>query len=127
MAVRIDKYIWCVRLAKTRSQASELVAKGKIKLNKTNVKPSKEINIGDVLSISKNSAVFEYKILANLDKRVGAKLVGEYLRDITPSTEIEKSKLYKQAQAQYRNNGTGKPTSKDRRDLDSFFSWQDEE
>ena len=126
MPLRIDKYIWCVRLAKTRSQASELVAKGKIKLNKINVKPSKEIKVGDVLSLSKNAAVFEYKIIVGIEKRVGAKLVGDYLLDITSPEELEKSKLYQQQQAQYRNNGTGKPTSRDRRDLESFFSWQEE-
>ncbi len=125
MPVRIDKYIWCVRLAKTRSQASELVSKGKIKLNIITVKPSKEVKVGDILSYSKNSAVFQYKILALLEKRIGAQLVGNYLKDITPIEEVEKSKLYQQAQAQYRDNGTGKPSSKDRRDLESFFSSQD--
>ncbi len=127
MAVRIDKYIWSVRLAKTRSQASELVSKGKIRLNKIAVKPSKEVKVGDILSYSKNSAIFQYKILALLEKRIGAPLVGNYLKDITPAEEVEKSKLYQQAQAQYRDNGTGKPTSKDRRDLESFFSWQEED
>ena len=127
MSVRIDKYVWCVRLAKTRSQASEQVSKGKIKLNKSNTKSAKEVKIGDILSISKNSAVFEYKVLALLDHRVGAKLVADYLIDVTLPEEIEKFKLYNQAQAQYRDNGSGKPTTKDRRDLESFFAWQEEE
>ncbi len=127
MSVRIDKYVWCVRLAKTRSQASEQVSKGKIKLNKSNTKSAKEVKIGDILSISKNSAVFEYKILALLDHRVGAKLVADYLIDVTLPEEIEKFKLYNQAQAQYRDNGSGKPTTKDRRDLESFFAWQEED
>jgi ribosome-associated heat shock protein Hsp15 len=127
MSVRIDKYVWCVRLAKTRSQASEQVSKGKIKLNKSNTKSAKEVKIGDILSISKNSAVFEYKILALLEHRVGAKLVADYLIDVTLPEEIEKFKLYNQAQSQYRDNGSGKPTTKDRRDLESFFAWQEEE
>jgi ribosome-associated heat shock protein Hsp15 len=127
MSLRIDKYIWCVRLAKTRSQASELVSKGKIKLNKVSVKAAKEVKVGDVISISKHSALFEYKIKALVENRVGAKLVADYLVDITANEEIEKSKLYQQAQSQYRNNGSGKPTSKERRDLESFFSWQEEE
>ncbi|MFZ9847948.1 MAG: RNA-binding S4 domain-containing protein [Flavobacteriales bacterium] len=126
MSVRLDKYIWCVRLAKTRSQASELVSKGKIKLNKVSVKAAKEVKVGDVISISKNSALFEYQIKALIENRVGAKLVCNYLIDITSLEELEKSKLYQEAQAQYRNNGTGKPTSKERRDLESFFSWQQE-
>ena len=127
MSLRIDKYIWCVRLAKTRSQASELVSKGKIKLNKVSVKAAKEVKVGDVISISKNSALFEYRIKVLLENRIGAKLVGDYLIDITSLEELGKSKLYQQAQSQYRNNGTGKPTSKERRDLESFFSWQEEE
>jgi ribosome-associated heat shock protein Hsp15 len=127
MSVRIDKYVWCVRLAKTRSQASEQVSKGKIKLNKSNTKSAKEVKIGDILSISKNAAVFEYKILALLEHRVGAKLVADYLIDVTLPEEIEKFKLYNQAQAQYRDNGSGKPTTKDRRDLESFFAWQEED
>lgn len=126
MSLRIDKYIWCVRLAKTRSQASELVAKAKIKLNTLSVKASKEVKVGDFISISKNSALFEYKIKALIEHRVGAKLVSDYLVDVTSAEEIEKSKLYQQAQAQYRNNGKGKPTSKERRDLDSFFAWQED-
>jgi ribosome-associated heat shock protein Hsp15 len=126
MPLRIDKYIWCVRLAKTRSQASELVSKGKIKLNKVSVKAAKEVKVGDVLSISKNSALFEYKIKALVENRMGAKLVSDYLIDITSLEELVKSKMYQEAQAQYRNNGTGKPTSKERRDLESFFSWQQE-
>jgi ribosome-associated heat shock protein Hsp15 len=127
MGLRIDKYVWCVRLAKTRSQASEMTAKGKIKLNGSNCKAAKEIKLGDVLSISKNSAVFEYKIVDLLDHRVGAKLVIDYLIDITQPEELEKFRLYNLAQSSYRDNGTGKPTTKDRRDLESFFAWQDEE
>ncbi len=123
MAIRIDKYIWCVRLAKTRTLASELVAKGKIKVNKSSTKPGKDVKVGDLISLSKNAAVFEYKVLALLDKRVGTQLVGLYLKDNTPPAEIEKYKLYQQSQAAYREKGNGKPSGKDRRDLDSFFSW----
>lgn len=126
MLVRVDKFIWCVRLAKTRSQATELVARGKIKLNKVAVKAAKQVKVGDVISISKNSALFEYEIKSLLENRIGAKMVSDYLMDITLPEEIEKSKLYQQAQSQYRSNGSGKPTSKERRDLESFFSWQEE-
>ena len=97
------------------------------KFESTGVKAAKEVKVGDVISISKNSALFEYKIKSLLECRVGAKLVSDYLIDITTLEEVEKSKLYQQSQAQYRNNGSGKPTSKERRDLESFFSWQEEE
>ena len=125
MSLRIDKYIWCVRLAKTRSIASELVSKGKIKLNGTVVKASKDVKVGDKVSISKNSALFEYKILALADKRLGAKLVGDFLQDITTADELEKFRLYTLNQANYRENGSGKPTTKNRRDLESFFDWEE--
>lgn len=121
MAFRFDKYVWAVRLAKTRSQASEMISKGKIKLNEQQVKPSREPKIGEIVYISKNTAVFTYKITQLLEKRVGPKLVEEYIIDITPEIEKEKYKLYNLSQAVYRENGTGKPTKKDRRDLSDFF------
>ncbi|GAA0874788.1 RNA-binding S4 domain-containing protein [Wandonia haliotis] len=126
MAVRIDKYVWCVRLTKTRSQATEQVKKGKIRLNGEDIKPSREVKVGDKLSFSRNGALFEYKILALLDKRVGAKLVPEYLSEETTPEELEKYKLYQESQKIYRDYGTGKPTKKDRRDLSDFWEgWDD--
>ena len=124
MSCRLDKYVWSVRLTKTRSIASDEIAKGKIKLNQTNVKPSREVKIGDVVSISKNSAIFSYEVLGIIDKRVGAKLVETYLRDITPIEEIEKFKMYRLAQSVYREKGTGKPSKKDRRDLNDFLDFE---
>lgn len=122
MSLRWDKYIWSVRLAKTRSQASEALSKGKIKVNQANIKPSKEPKIGDTIQIPHNTAVFSYKVIQLLEKRVGAKLVADYLIDTTPLEEIEKYKTYQLAQQNYRNNGTGKPTKKDRRDLDDYLT-----
>lgn len=121
--IRVDKYVWCVRLAKTRSQATELISKGKIRLNGIDIKASRDIKIDDVIQIQKNNAVFEYKVLDYLDKRVGAKLVENYIVDITKPEEIEKYKSYQLAQSAYREYGTGKPSKKDRRDLDSFLDF----
>jgi ribosome-associated heat shock protein Hsp15 len=123
MAFRVDKYIWSVRLAKTRSQASELISKGKIKLNNVQVKSSREPKVGDTIQISKNTAVYSYKIIQLLDKRIGAKLVEEYIIDITSEEEKEKYRLYSLTQSVYRENGTGKPTKKDRRDINDFFEF----
>lgn len=123
MAFRVDKYVWSVRLAKTRSQASELISKGKIKLNNVQVKASREPKVGDTIQLSKNTAVYSYKIIQLLDKRVGAKLVEEYITDITPQEEKEKYRLYSLTQSVYRENGTGKPTKKDRRDINDFFDF----
>jgi ribosome-associated heat shock protein Hsp15 len=123
MSLRIDKYMWCVRLAKTRSQATELIKKGKVKLNSGEIKPSREVKVGDVISLSKHSALFSFKVIDLLEKRVSAKLVENYLTDITPEEEIQKFKVYQESQKVYRHFGSGKPTKKDRRDLEDFLDW----
>lgn len=123
MALRLDKFIWSVRLSKTRSIATELISKGKIKINGTDVKPSKEVKVNDVINISKNSALFSYKVKALIDKRIGPKLVVDFIEDITPLEEVEKFKLYNESQSVYRQYGTGKPTKKDRRSLDDFLDF----
>ncbi len=123
--MRIDKYFWCVRLAKTRSLSSEWVSKGKVKLNNEQVKPAKEIKIGDTIQVSKNTATFSYKVIGMLDKRVGASLAKDCIIDTTPIEEVEKYKLYQAAQSTYRQYGEGKPTKKDRRNLDDFLdNWE---
>jgi ribosome-associated heat shock protein Hsp15 len=127
MSLRVDKFVWFVRLAKTRTTATEEISKGRIKLNNENVKPAKEIKIGDTIQIIKNNATFNYKALNLLDRRIGAKLVSDYLLDITDPLEIEKYRLYQDAQSSYREYGTGRPSRKDRESLDSFFEWLEDE
>ena len=127
MSFRLDKYVWCVRLSKTRSLATDLVQKSKIKLNGMGVKPSKEVKIGDTISITHSNAVFSYKVKDLLEKRVGAKLVGDYLIDITDPAEVEKYKIQQATQNVYREYGTGRPSRKDRDDLDSFFDWLEDD
>jgi ribosome-associated heat shock protein Hsp15 len=125
MKIRFDKYVWCVRLAKTRSQASELITKGRFQLNGQSAKPSKELKVGDLIGIQKNSAVFEFKIKQLLDKRLGAALIVDYIEDQTREEEIAKYKEYQLAQKAYRETD-GKPTKKDRRELDKFLDdWND--
>ena len=114
MKIRLDKYLWAVRLSKTRSQATELINKGKVLINDSLIKPSREIKIGDIITILKHNAKFKYQILAGLEKRVGAPLVKDFISDITDPEEIEKLKAYQQAQNNYRQTD-GKPTKKDRR------------
>ena len=124
MKLRWGKFIWSVRLAKTRSIATELLAKGKIKINGETVKPAKEVKIGDIINVHKNSAVFSFKVLNFLDKRVGAALAVEFIKDVTPIEEIEKYKNYQATQRIYRETD-GKPTKKDRRALDEFLEdWE---
>jgi ribosome-associated heat shock protein Hsp15 len=126
MKIRFDKYVWCVRLAKTRSQASELISKGKIRLNGQEVKSSKEIKLNDIIGVQKHSATFEYKVLLLLDKRLGAALITNYIEDFTKEEEILKFKQYQLAQKAYRETD-GKPTKKDRRELDKFMEdWEED-
>lgn len=121
MSCRIDKFAWSVRLAKTRSISAEAISKGKIRLNGENVKPAKEVKLGDEVQIIKHTAVFSFRIIQLLNKRVGAKLVHEYIVDVTPEEEHEKLKVYQLSQKGYRQDGSGKPTKKDRRNLDDFM------
>ncbi|MDG2152729.1 MAG: S4 domain-containing protein [Crocinitomicaceae bacterium] len=119
--MRIDKYIWHVRLSKTRSLAAKLVDGNKIKINSKECKPSREVYVGDLISFQKNNALFSYKITQLTNKRLGAKLVQDHIIDITPEEEIEKYKTYQMAQRAYRGKDQGKPNKKDRRDIDHFL------
>ena len=121
MSCRLDKFVWSVRLAKTRSQAADAVSKNKVKINNEAVKPSKEVKLGDEIQIIRHTAVFSYRVIQLLEKRVGAKLVADYIVDITDPLEVEKLKTYQLSQSVYRDNGTGKPSKKDRRNIDDFL------
>jgi ribosome-associated heat shock protein Hsp15 len=126
MKTRLDKFLWAVRLSKTRSQATELISKGKVLLNDSAIKPSREVKEGETITLLKHSARFQYKVLQVLDRRVGAPLVKDYIIDITAPEEIEKLKAYQEAQRNYRLTD-GKPTKKDRRELDRFMDdWQED-
>ncbi len=118
---RIDKFLWAVRLAKTRSIAADLCKKNKVLVNGIEVKPSKDIKNGDEITIKKSAIKFSYRVVDTLEKRVGAKLVSNYLVDITPVEELEKYKTLQLAQKAYRQNGLGRPTKKQRRDIDQFL------
>jgi ribosome-associated heat shock protein Hsp15 len=120
MKIRFDKYVWSVRLTKTRSLATELISKSKILLNDQIVKPSREVKVGDLIVVQKHSARFEYKVLDLIDRRLGAPLVKDYILDQTKEEEIQKLKVYQEAQRNYRLTD-GKPTKKDRRELDRFL------
>lgn len=118
---RIDKYLWAVRLFKTRSLAANMVKAGKVLVNGEEVKASRDLKAGDKFQIKKNTAIFFYEVIDVIENRVGAKLVENYLRDITPLEEVEKYKAYQMAQREYRDAGFGKPTKKDRRSIRKFL------
>lgn len=125
MSCRLDKFVWSVRLAKTRSQAADAISKNKVKINNESAKPSKEVKLGDEIQILRHTATFSYKVIQLLERRVGAKLVADYIVDITDPEEVEKLKIYQLSQSVYRDNGTGKPSKKDRRNIDDFLeNWE---
>jgi len=118
--MRIDKYLWCTRYYKTRSIATEACKKGHIKLNDANVKPSKDVFTGEKLTIRKNQINYEILVLDIPKNRVGAKLVDLYRKDITPEEAFQNQDLLKFSKDYYRKKGTGRPTKKDRRDIDTY-------
>ncbi len=119
-SVRIDKFLWAVRLFKTRSLAAEACKKGRIIIDDQPVKSSRMIRRGDEVSIKIPPAIKTYKVLELSEKRMGAKLVAGYLEDITPKEELDLLEMMKMTQKMSRQRGTGRPTKKDRRDLDNL-------
>lgn len=119
--MRIDKYLWCIRFYKTRNLATEACKKGHIKVNGSPVKASKEIMPTDVIEVRKNQINYKIEVISIPESRVGAKLVGLYRIDHTPPEAFEHAELVKLAQNYYREKGEGRPTKKDRRDLDDFL------
>lgn len=120
--VRIDKWLFAVRLYKTRSLASEECRKGKVTIGGMPVKPSREIKEGETIQIRKPPITRSYKILALTENRMAAKLVPEFMVETTPASELEILETQKYMSFFNRDKGTGRPTKKDRRDLDDFFN-----
>lgn len=118
--MRVDKYLWCVRYYKSRNIATQACRNGKIKVNNENVKPSREVYPGDKIQIRKDQVDYQLEVLDLPENRLGAKLVDIYRKDITPKENLEKLELLKYSKDYYRKKGTGRPTKKDRRDLDDF-------
>ena len=125
--MRVDKFLWSVRYFKTRSIATEACKQGKVRINESIVKPSREVYPSDKLMIRKDQINYEIEILDLPPSRVGAKLVGLYINDITPKEALEKLDLLKYSQDFYRKKGTGRPTKKDRRDIDEWVDSPNEE
>jgi len=119
--MRIDKFLWCIRLYKTRSLATEACKKGHIKINDTNIKPSKDIFGDELIRVRKNQIDYKIKVIGIPPSRVGAKLVDLYRKDLTPKEAFEKTELLKYSKDYYRKKGTGRPTKKDRRDIDDYY------
>lgn len=122
MEARIDKWLWAVRLYKTRSMATDACKKGQITMNGLPVKPSKSIKEGDIINVRKPPVTYTFKVLQAIENRVGAKLVPEMLENLTPKEQYEILEMNKISGFINRARGTGRPTKKDRRELDDFQS-----
>ncbi len=120
-SVRIDKFLWAVRLFKTRSIAAEACKKGRITMGGMPVKTSRVVKPDDIIEIRVPPIIRSFKVLALADNRMGAKLVAGFIEDVTPPDVLEVLELSKLAQADGRRKGLGRPTKKERREMDEFL------
>jgi len=118
--MRVDKYLWCVRYYKTRNMVTEACKKNQITVNGQVAKPSKEVFPSDTVTFRKDQITYKLVVLDIPENRVGAKLVDIYRKDITPQESLEHLALIKLSKEHYRKHGEGRPTKKDRRDLEDF-------
>lgn len=125
-SIRIDKFLWAVRLYKTRSIASEECRKGRIIINDIQVKPSRMVQQNEIIIVKKPPVVFSFRVKEPIENRVSAKLVPNYLEDITPESEKAKLDFRNSAGTIYRDKGTGRPTKKERRLIDRLRGDSDE-
>ena len=119
-SVRIDKWLWAVRDFKTRTIASEACKKGRILIDNNSVKPSRMIRVGEVVQVKKPPVTYSFKVLAIAQKRMGAKLVSGFMENVTPPEEYEVLEMNKLSGFIDRQRGSGRPTKKERRDLEDF-------
>ena len=119
---RIDKWMWATRIFKTRTIAAEACKKGRICINGAQAKPSRMVKLGDVIQVKKPPITYSFKVLQAIEKRVGAKLVPEMMENVTTPDQYELLEMSKISGFVGSAKGTGRPTKKDRRDLDEFFT-----
>ena len=119
--MRIDKFLWSVRFYKTRTISAEEIKKNRVSIGGNAVKSSREVKTGDVIKIRKNQIDYQIKVLEIPKSRIGAKLVPLHIQDKTDKEQYEILRLRKESQDYYRNKGEGRPTKKDRRDMDDFI------
>ena len=119
--VRIDKWLWAVRVFKTRSLATDACKMNRVSINGQLTKPSRLVKEGDVISVRKPPIEYSFKVLRVLNNRVGAKLVPEYMENVTPKEQYDILELQRLSRFVDRTKGLGRPTKKDRRDIESFI------
>ena len=121
MEVRLDKWLWAVRVFKTRSDAADAIRSNRVLVNDAYAKPSREVKVGDVVSVKKMPVVYEYRVVELVSSRQPAKNVPMYATDITPQSELDKLNVPRETIFIVRDRGTGRPTKKERRELDSLM------
>ena len=130
MEVRLDKWLWAVRVFKTRSDAADAIRSNRVLVNDAYAKPSREVKVGDVISVKKMPVVYQYRVVELVSSRQPAKNVPLYAADITPQSELDKLNVPRETIFIVRDRGTGRPTKKERRELDSLMDnlyYDDEE
>ena len=125
---RLDKYLWAIRVFKTRSDAADACKSGKVKVNDMEAKSSREVKQGDTISVRKVNVIFQFRVVAPVENRQPAKLVAEYAINITPQSELDKLNVPRETLHLVRERGTGRPTKKDRREMDDLIEnlWEEE-
>lgn len=118
--MRIDKFLWSIRFYKTRSVSADEIKKNRVSIGSSTVKSSKEVKEGDVIKIRKNQIEYKIKVLQIPKSRIGAKLVSLHIKDVTDKDQYEILTMRKMSQEYYRNRGEGRPTKKDRREMDDY-------
>ena len=120
--VRIDKWLWAVRVFKTRTIATEAIKKGRVTMgdNPTPVKPSRTIKVGDIVNVRKPPVTYSFRVLALTENRLGAKLVPEYMEDVTPQSQYDLLEVVKISGFVQRRKGLGRPTKREGRELSKF-------
>jgi len=125
--VRIDKWLWAARIFKTRTIAAEACKKGRISIGGSHLKASRNVKVGDVIDVKKPPITWSFKVLQAIDRRVGAKIVTDVMENVTAPEQLEILELSKASGFIDRARGTGRPTKKDRRDLEGFTENDDDE
>ena len=121
--VRIDKYLWSIRAFKTRSEATDACKGGKVRVNGNDIKPSRDVKVGDIIVVRKGAVTYTYKVIALVDTRQGAALVPNYAENLTPQEELDKLRAPVETFFLKRDRGAGRPTKKDRRQMEAL--WDD--
>ncbi len=128
--IRLDKYLWAVRVFKTRSDAAEAIRNNRVAVNGGYCKPSREVREGDIIEVKRMPVVYRYKVTGLVSSRQPAKNVPDYCVNITPQEELDKLSAPRETVFVFRERGTGRPTKKERREIDALMDgmyYDDEE